>query len=73
MTEDELMDIARGVARQRLAVENLGMMNTPSDIEERVKSDARYMVEMDKLRIMEKGYQAALRQTTVWGTSTQPG
>lgn len=64
MTEAELLQFAEGVARQRVVVENFAYLNQPSDPEKRVKLDARYMVERDKLHILEQGYYAALRQTT---------
>lgn len=64
MSEEELLKFAEGVAAQRIVVQNLGMVNTPSDVAERVKLDARYMVEQDKLAILEKGYHAALRMFT---------
>jgi hypothetical protein len=64
MTEAELIEIAEGVSAQRLLVETMKIMNTPSNTAERVKLDARYMVEQDKLRTLQEGYQAALRQFT---------
>ena len=62
MSEEELIEIAEAVARQRLLVNNLGMMNQPIETKDRVRSDALYMVQQDKLRLLEQGYQAALRQ-----------
>ena len=62
MTEAELIKVAEAVSSQRMLVENMGMMNTPWHSSERVKLNARYMVEQDKLRLLQDGYQTALRQ-----------
>ena len=62
MTEAELLLFAEGVARQRAIVEGLRMGACPQTFEARIKADARFMVENDKLRILEDGYRAALRQ-----------
>ena len=71
MTEAELIELAEAVAAQRIYVQNLGMMNIPSDAEARVKSDARYMIACDKLAILERGYQAALRLFTAGGAKVE--
>lgn len=62
MTRDELMEVAKRLSRQRLLMENLRMMNVPADLDERVDSDARYMIENDKLYELEREYAAASKE-----------
>ena len=62
MTEEELIQIAEAVAQKRLMVESMGMRNSPNKTEDRVKSDAAYMIAQDTLTLLECKYNDALRQ-----------
>ena len=62
MSDEELMEFAKRLAAQRIVVENIGMMNQPSDLKDRVSLDARYMIARDKLSSLEMEYQTALRK-----------
>jgi hypothetical protein len=72
MTYDELVRRAEAVATQKIVVENYGLMNTPNDVEKRVKLDAAYMIARDKLAILEADYRSALRQSELDGTLNAP-
>jgi hypothetical protein len=61
MTQEQLMEAAEKVARQRIVVQNFGIVNMPNDLEKRVKLDAEAMVAGDKLRLLEREYASALR------------
>jgi hypothetical protein len=56
----EIIQIAEKLAAQRLVVQNMGMMNAPSDVKERIEFDALYMLAVSKLRHLNTQYEAAL-------------
>jgi len=62
MTQEQLVETAEKVARQRILVENYNCMNTPTETEKRVKLDAEAMIARDKLMLLEREYDSALRQ-----------
>lgn len=62
MTHGELMKAAQRLATQRLLVGNLGLLNVPVDPEKRIEADAVYMIERDKLEMLELDYRSAFRQ-----------
>lgn len=64
-----LIESAQAVAAQRIIVEMLGACNRPEELEKRVAADARFMVERDKLFLLEKDYSAKLR---LYGTAMLP-
>ena len=63
----ELVRRAEAVAAQKITVESFAYRNRPSDIEERIKTDAAYMIARDTLAVLESDYRSALRQAALDG------
>lgn len=66
----DLIFLAEKVAEAQLRVDSLGMANTPVDVTERIKMDARYKIAQANLESANKVYQECLNSKTPEELST---
>lgn len=64
MDKAKILELARKQAECEQRIQHMGMMNTPTNYEDRVKSDALYQLAHDAAAVARRAYQDAIKGLT---------
>lgn len=73
MTKKEVMELATELSRRKNAMRSIGMMNTPTDTEEMVKSQVAYRIAHDQYVVANRNYEAAFEKWAAAGFPEDDG